>query len=205
MKFIFRMFAKVTAALSVWLYFLPRVKRENKNASLHIKGSAIIVTNHKNAWDFLLMELLFLFRYIRCLVGKLMYECNPFITFALKNLGAIKVDQYSFNMDFFHEAMDVLEKGGVVLIFPEGHFSLDGKIMPFQQTTALLAVQSGVPVIPLYHSSDYGLFHPTKVAVGEPINLRSFCSTTNPDSEKLRELTMILQNKVTELRSVAEK
>lgn len=207
MKFLFRLFVKLTAGLSVWLYFLPKIRHEdpeNKRSTFTFKGPAVIVTNHKNSMDFILMELLFFFRYVRCIVGKALYECNAFLTFMLRNLGAIKLDQYSFDMQFFYDSMEVLRNGGLILIFPEGHFSTDNVIKPFQETAALLAVQSGAPVIPIYHSNEYRLFHPVKVVVGKTMDLRSMCGTTNPSSEQLKELSTVLYDKILSLKEIAE-
>ena len=68
-------------------------------------------------------------------------------------LGAIKVDRFSFDMDFFYECSGRAAKAGrLLLIFPEGKFSVDGTKCPeFHDTAALLALQAGVPVVPVYH------------------------------------------------------
>ncbi len=207
MKAFLRLFCKITGVLPTWLFFKPKITFENKKnrkSTFTFKGPAIIVTNHKNYLDFMLMVYLFLFKHFRCIVGKTMYECNPFLTFMLKVFGAIKLDRFSFDMEFFYEAMRELEKGGLILVFPEGEFSLEGKIKPFKETAALLAVQSGVPVLPIYHSYNYGIFRRTKVCVGETIDLGMHCSNPNPSVEELKELTMILENKVRELQVICE-
>lgn len=207
MKAFLRFFCKLTGALPTWLYFKPKVyyeNKKNKKSTLTFNGPAIIITNHKNYLDYILMVLLFLFRHFRGIVGKTMYECNPFLTFMLKAFGAIKLDRFSFDMDFFYESMQTLEKKGLILVFPEGEFSLEGKLKPFKETAALLAVQAGVPILPIYHSYNYGLFRRTKVCVGETIDLRQYCSNQNPSVEELKELTMMLQNKVQELGEICE-
>ncbi len=208
MKAIFRAFCKITGFLSVWLYFMPKIYHENqkkKRSTFTFSGPAVIITNHKNYLDFMLMIYLFLFKHFRCVVGKTMYECNPFLTFFLKAFDAIKVDRFSFDMEFFYEALKELENDGLVLIFPEGEFSLEGKIKPFKETAAMLALQADVPVLPIYHSYNYGLFSRTKVCVGETIDLKQYCSTPNPSADELKSLSKILENKVIELRSICEK
>jgi 1-acyl-sn-glycerol-3-phosphate acyltransferase len=44
--------------------------------------------------------------------------------------------------------LHVLEHGGVVGIFPEGPFSVRGRLEPGLPGVALLAIRSGVPVVP---------------------------------------------------------
>lgn len=205
MKLLFRWFHKLLCGWTVGLYFLPRVRYEGKRRhTAFFKGPAIIVTNHKNQMDFLLVLYLFFFRYVRCLVGKTLYECNKFLNFCLRMLGAIKVDRFSFDMDFFYASMEALKRGRLLLVFPEGRFSTTGEILEFRDTAALLALQANVPIIPLWHSGNYGLFHPTKVMVGEPIRLSELCDTVNPEPEELKRLTAVVRDRIIALRAMAE-
>lgn len=199
---------KTLCAWSLWLYFLPKIRYEKpkKEKSPFLKkGGAIIVTNHKNYMDFLLFELLFVFKYLRCVVGKTLYESHKFITVILNLLGAVKVDRFSFDMNFFFETSEALKKGQKVLIFPEGRFSVNDEILEFKNTASLLAVQTNVPVVPIYHSTKYLPFRPVKVMVGEPINLSDYVNTANPDAKQLEELTKILRDKIIELKDKCEK
>jgi 1-acyl-sn-glycerol-3-phosphate acyltransferase len=50
----------------------------------------------------------------------------------------------------------VLEQGGVIGIFPEGPFSRHGRLVRGQPGVALVALRSGVPVVPAAIS---GTFH----------------------------------------------
>lgn len=168
------------------------------------KGPVLLVSNHKNHMDFLLLMAVFYFRYLRCLVGKTFYESSGAMHFLLRMLGAIKVDRFSFDMDFFYECMDALQKGQTLLIFPEGKFSVDGTMSEFHDTAALLALQAGVPVVPVYHGYDYKFFHRTPVVIGKPIDLAAECPTQNPSPEELRRLTKLLRDRIIELRAMAE-
>ena len=117
MKTLFRWLNKFLLGWTVLLYFLPRVRWEEKRSMP--KGPVLLVSNHKNHMDFLLLMAVFYFRYLRCLVGKTFYESSGAMHFLLRMLGAIKVDRFSFDMDFFYECMDALQKGQTLLIFPE--------------------------------------------------------------------------------------
>lgn len=208
MKFLFRLFVKLTGFLSVWLYFKPRVRHEKKKprySTVFSGGAAVIVTNHRDQMDFILMLLLFPLSYVRCVVGKTFYECNGFITFMLNMLGAIKVDRFSFDMDFFHKCMGALKKGHKVLIFPEGKFSKEETLGDFKPSAVLLALQSGAPIVPIYHTKNYGLFRSVKTAVGSPIDLREHCQSLNPDSEQLAMLTEMVRDKMLELQKLCVK
>ena len=205
MKLLFRWINKLLCGWNVGLYFRTRIRYEGKKClPAFTRGPAIIITNHKNQMDFLLVLYLFYFRYVRCLVGKTFYECNRFLNWCLRMLGAIKVDRFSFGMDFFCESVEALRRGQLLLIFPEGRFSTTGEILEFRSTAALLALQTDVPIIPMWHSVNYGFGKRTDVVIGEPIRLSELCSTANPDAAELDRLTAILRDKVIELRGMAQ-
>ena len=175
MKLLFRWINKLLCGWNVGLYFRPRIRYEGKKClPAFTRGPAILITNHKNQMDFLLVLYLFYFRYVRCLVGKTFYECKA------------------------------LRRGQLLLIFPEGRFSTTGEILEFRSTAALLALQTDVPIIPMWHSVNYGFGKRTDVVIGEPIRLSELCSTANPDAAELDRLTAILRDKVIELRGMAQ-
>lgn len=107
-------------------------------------------------------------------------------------------------MEFFFKALDVLKKKGIVLIFPEGKFSVTGEIDEFKSTAALLALQAGVPVIPVYHTANYGFFKRTDVIIGDRIYLKDFCKSKTPSEKELMALTEMLRNKIIELKELCE-
>lgn len=207
MKHLFRIFAKITTLWSIPLCFRIKIRhqsKENRQSTFFFKGPAVIISNHNHFIDFIILFYVFSFRYVRCIVGKTLYESSKFLTFILKGLGCIKVDRFSFDMEFFFEAMDTLKKNGLVLVFPEGKFSVDGSIDEFKSTAALLALQANVPIIPVYHSPNHSVFKPTRVMVGDRIYLKDFCSSKTPGEKELQDLSEMLRGKILRLKELSE-
>lgn len=208
MKHIFRIFAKFLTLWSIGLGFQIRVRYESKKRprdGFHFKGPAVIISNHNHFLDFTILLYVFAFRYIRCIVGKTLYESSKLLEKLLNLLGCIKVDRFSFDMEFFFNALDVLKKKGVVLIFPEGKFSVSGEVEEFKSTAALLALQAGVPIIPVYHTANYGCFKRTDVIIGDRIYLKDYCKNKTPSEKELLELTEMLRDKIIYLKELSEK
>ncbi len=208
MKHIFRILVKFLTLWSIGLGFRVHIRHESKEhrqSTFFFKEPAVIISNHNHFLDFVILLYVFAFRYIRCIVGKTLYESSKFLEVILNGLGCIKVDRFSFDMEFFFNAMDVLKKKGVVLIFPEGKFSVDGKINEFKSTATLLALQAGVPIIPVYHTANFGAFKRTDVMVGDRIYLKDYIKSKNPSEKELLELTEMLRNKILELKELSEK
>ena len=83
---------------------------------------------------------------------------------------------------------EALARGDGLLLFPEGTRSLDGKRQPFKIGVAVLAVEQGVPIIPVRIHNAFELFRKGRrfvrpgvitVAFGPPIHPPPRESTTD--------------------------
>lgn len=69
-------------------------------------------------------------------------------------------------------SIEILEKGGLLGIFPEGTRSKDGTLGPAKSGTALIVAKAQVPIIPCAVYAKNGrvrLFHKTTVVFGDPL------------------------------------
>jgi 1-acyl-sn-glycerol-3-phosphate acyltransferase len=75
----------------------------------------------------------------------------PIFGRAMRKVGYISIDRYDRESAF--KSLDVaankIKSGVSVLIFPEGTRSRDGKIRPFKKGGFVLAIDSGVPIVPV--------------------------------------------------------
>ena len=72
----------------------------------------------------------------------------------------------------FEHANRCLERGGVIAIYPEGHYgATEGEISPFKKGFAHFAVDNHVPVLPvaLSGTQDLWLRKPIRLIIGQPI------------------------------------
>ena len=120
------------------------------------KGPKIIAMNHTAFLDYVEALLAFPGRRKYVLVGAQFYAYNPFLTFLLKAMGVIRVDEVTGNMDAVNKAVEVLNKGHDILIFPEGHIETEGKLMEYKQAAALISLSSGCPIVPVFHNGRIG-------------------------------------------------
>ncbi|MCH9646911.1 MAG: 1-acyl-sn-glycerol-3-phosphate acyltransferase [Deltaproteobacteria bacterium] len=75
----------------------------------------------------------------------------PIFGWALKAAGFISVDRgdKSQGRKVLAIAVEQLKSGGSVVFFPEGTRSPDGRLLPFQRGGLLLALKSGMPLVPV--------------------------------------------------------
>ena len=166
------------------------------------KGPKIIAMNHTAFLDYVEALLAFPGRRKYVLVGAKFYAFNPFLTFLLKAMGVIRVDEVTGNMDAVNKAVEVLNKGHDILIFPEGHIETEGKLMEYKQAAALISLSSGCPIVPVFHNGRIGPGKRDLVFVGSYMYPDTY--VCREDLETLQDraaaFTTDLQNRTEEYR-----
>ena len=75
----------------------------------------------------------------------------PLFGWSLKVGGFISIDRGDRSRagESFAEAIRELQAGASAVVFPEGTRSADGRLLPFQRGGFLLAMKSGLPIVPV--------------------------------------------------------
>jgi 1-acyl-sn-glycerol-3-phosphate acyltransferase len=103
---------------------------------------------------------------------------NRVVGYLLDSIGAIPVKRSAADRAFFRRAMQVLEQGGAVGIFPEGTRAPDGRLRAAQPGVGFLVQKSHAPVVPVALLGTYEMLPrgrsrlkraPLKVVVGPPL------------------------------------
>lgn len=198
---LFQSFVKITAWLIYFICFRTKIYYENKDSqSRKIKGSAIIISNHTSVYDFALLLFLFPFRTIRCLMAELLFNRKGLGLF-LKLMGGVKVDRDAYNFSFLSKSLDILQKNGVVAVFPESRLPKENEQRPleFKPSATYIAIKSGAPIIPIYTNGSYFNKKRARVIVGAPIDINQLYDDNITEKENVDKITIKLREKVIEL------
>jgi 1-acyl-sn-glycerol-3-phosphate acyltransferase len=110
-------------------------------------GPFIVAANHANYLDGVVLGAA-LPRKIVFFVMPRVYRATPLHPYFHRHIGSIPIELARPDPGAIRRALRVLEGGGVVGIFPQGPFGRDGRLASFQPGVALVALRSGVPVVP---------------------------------------------------------
>jgi len=138
----------------------------------------LFMSNHQSMFDIPLFE-----AYIPTLVRGIEAQRQfkwPVYGWLIRRLGNIPIDRKSIyaSVRAMKKTEEILKKGKSIIILPEGHRTLDGKMRPFKKLPFHLAKQAGVPIVPMGISGLFQLKHkgswlikprPVKVTFGQPI------------------------------------
>lgn len=201
-------FFKITGFIPQLFAFRRKVYYEDKRVqSRRIKGKAIVMPNHHSVMDVANMMFVFYGRSLRCLTAELMFRKNFFMTLILKMLGCIKVDRESHDFSFLNKAEAILNKGGVVEVYPESRLARPGEEKPleFKPSVVALALSTGAPIIPVYHNGAMFKKERALVMIGKPIDVRELYDDSLSEGENIDNICKMLRGKVIELGKELER
>ncbi len=180
--------------------FFPKVFSAK---NLHFKHKSIVIANHTSNWDPILLGHLVCPVCLRYMAKEELFK-EGFLKKFFLALGVIPVRRGKNDLKAMKTALSALKNGQSLGIFPEGHRSDTGEMLPFEIGAAVIALKTDTPVLPVYlNCGGYRLFRRVKVAVGEMLDLKQITSGA-ADDEAVGLATKALFDKMTELKKRTE-
>ena len=174
-------------------YFLDQEKQADK---LH--EPSILVVNHTSHLDGPVVNTVFRKDRIHNLAAKDRFE-QPGFGFFLRHTRCIPIDRQNPDLSWIHESLRVLhEEKENVAIFPEGAHGSHRKQLPFHSGVIMLAALANVPIVMVYIDGPHKILRKrSKLIIAPPYRLPS--PTEGINSEYIKDMTEILQNRMTDL------
>jgi 1-acyl-sn-glycerol-3-phosphate acyltransferase len=181
-------FFQVLITWTVYFLFRPKVIYKDKSLKKRLKGSpAVFVCNHTHHFD-------------GAFTGAVLGRYKPYVLvkknwYEKKTVGTmiswcrcIPISLDEADGTWFVEAEEIVNRGGSMIIFPEGAIARNGHMEPFRAGAGLVSAKTGAPIVPC---AVYGTYSPVfgmrqKILVGEPIE--SNCPPDMRHSKYAREL-----------------
>ena len=125
----------------------------------------------------------------------------PVFGAAMRSAGYIEIDRINREkaLQSIDEAALRIRKGKSIMTFPEGTRSRDGEIKPFKHGTFYLAINSGVPIVPVSIIGSGTIMSKRSLRIkagqitliiGKPVEVQNF------DIEKRHELIEMVRNEI---------
>ena len=113
------------------------------------KGGLILASNHISFWDPPLISCAFP-REVHFLAKEELFSKPRGLGPLIRGVNAIPIRRGVADLAGLSRALDVLKKGGCLLLFPEGSRMKDGELHPARPGVGLLAAGADVPVLPCF-------------------------------------------------------
>ena len=188
-----------------WLFFKKKVYYEGKKNKNWKKGGKLIISNHFNMLDYVMTCFMVFPRKLTAVASEPPFKSKA-LRFGMKFFGAIEANRITKDMSFVEKSAEVIYRGGLVQIFPEGRNSPDGEMHEFKPSYVLIADMVGCKIQPIISDGNYGFFKRVHVIVGEEFCLSDIIETTSDflTKEEVEKANQIIYKKAQDLRARLE-
>ena len=159
---------EITRVLAVILFHTVMPVKFHHRERLLQDPPFVLIANHRHALDPIAMAMGIPKKQIVFLAKKELGK-SPFTQNIMTRLHCILVDRHNVDMEAMRSCMKAVKMKKILLIFPEGTRHHEGEMEQIETGTALIAMRSKAPVIPIYFDRKLSFFKVTNLYVGEPI------------------------------------
>jgi 1-acyl-sn-glycerol-3-phosphate acyltransferase len=192
----------VLARIVAWLCFRFRVV-----GGVPKRGGVLVAANHASYFDIPLLGCGMLRRAWYLGRSDLFL---PGLKGILQWLGWIPLKLGRLDRKAFERAIALIKAGKVVVIFPEGGRTLDGRLRHAKPGVGMIVAQTGCPVVPAYLKGTFDVlpagvkrprFHPISVSFGSPL---TFSREGNTETKQFyQEVSRVVMERIAALGGVS--
>ena len=190
--------ARVVSAPLILGYRMKRLNRNGEKYKGRIKGGAVITANHTSMQDPFLVGVAFWYRRLFFLAAEAVMR-NRVLSFLLKGAGAIKIDRNKADVEAMRRSVAVLKEGRLLAIFPQGRITHEENVQTIKSGAVLIAIQAGVPIIPMYIQPIRHWYDRRTVVIGNALNPADYIKGSFPTARDIDEITKVLSEEMRRL------
>ncbi|SHF03624.1 lysophospholipid acyltransferase family protein [Desulforamulus putei] len=163
---------------------------------LPASGGVVVVANHVSNLDPVVLGCA-LTRRIHFMAKAQLFKV-PVLATIITMLGAFPVNREKSDRHAIRKALELLQSGNMVGVFPEGTRSKTGELQKPHIGAAMLAVKADVPILPVALKGTRGMFDKITVIIGEPVYMPELWRG-RPGKEELEALSQQVMDQIANL------
>lgn len=158
------------------------------------EGACIICPNHTSLADPPMVCFAAGWKHPLRIMAKQELLDTPVLGWVLNKIGTFGVDRGNSDLNAIKTAIKVLKGGEKLLMFPEGSRVAEGEDSTAKTGAIMLAMKTGVPLVPAFATPKKRLFHRSTLVFGEPYVIRPAGRRATP--KEYEEQAEILLEKI---------
>ncbi len=165
-----------------------------------LDGGCIFASNHMSLLDPVFLGLGVKGRTVHYMAKAEIFK-GKLASWFFRSMGAFPVKRGSKDISAIKNGIDMIEKGHIVGIFPQGKRVKGETLSKYKTGFALLAIRSGCPIVPVYvktKNQRLRLFRRVTVIFGEPVTVEQL-GYTDGATENLHQMAQRLMGITEEL------
>ncbi len=184
----------VCAPLLLW-YRMKKRTPDGKKYTNRIRGGAILAVNHTSFSDPFLIGVTVWYRRLFFLAAEVVMQ-GKLRTWLLKGVGAIRIDRKGIDIEAIRKSVDVLKEGHLLAVFPQGGISEDARIQSIKSGAVLIALQAGVPIIPVHIFPKKHTFSRRLAVIGDAIDPQKYIENKFPSTKDIETVSQVLMEEM---------
>ena len=154
-----------------------------------VKGRTIVISNHQNILDGLVVMQKYYFRRIHYVIADFFKTgIRRVCGLLIRSSGGILVDREAYSFDFFEKSKKLLNQDKLILIYPEGRLAFEYEPIRFTYSYVALSVHTGAKIVPIASDCNYTPFGRVHILVGNSIEPYRHILPEQLTREKLKEI-----------------
>ena len=173
------------------VYRMKRLTPEGEPYKNRIRGGAIVAANHTAFSDPFLAGVAFWYRRMFFLAAEIVMQ-GKLRNWLLRGVGAIEIDRNQADIEAIRKSVDVLKEGNLLLIFPQGGISEENQIQTLKSGAVLIALQAGVPIVPMHIRPREHWYSRRTVVIGQTLDPKAYIQKKFPSTADIDRVSQKL-------------
>ena len=187
--------ARLVCAPLLAVYRMKRITPSGEPYTARIEGGAILAANHTSFSDPFLVGVSVWYRRMFFLAAEAVMK-GKLRSWLLTGVGAIKIDRNCADIEAMHKSVEVLKRGDVLAIFPQGGITKEEQPQALKAGVTLIALQAGVPIIPMYIVPRKHWYSRRVVVIGEALDPKAYIQNKFPSTADIEAVTQRLMEEM---------
>lgn len=171
--------ARIVCSPLLLAFRMKRITPEGKPYKGRIHGGAILAANHRAFLDTFVLGVAVWYRRMYFLAAEVVMK-GRLRKWLLKGVGAVEIDRYGTDIEAIRKSVKLLKEGHLLAIYPQGGITEGEKIQSVKSGVALIALQAGVPIVPMYIVPPKHWYSRRVVVIGDVLDPKQYAQKKIP-------------------------
>lgn len=183
--------ARLVCAPLLLLYRMKRLTPTGKKYKGRIHGGAILAANHSGFSDPFLVGAALWYRRTFFLAAETVMK-GKLRSWLLGGVGCIRIDRNEADIEAIRKSVGVLKEGHLLTVFPQGGITEGDDVQALKSGTVLIALQAGVPIVPMHIYPKKHWYSRRTVVIGNTINPKDYIQKKFPSTADIDRISQVL-------------
>lgn len=178
------------------LFLRPkRITPDGEKYKEKLRGGAVLAANHTSFFDPFAVGVAFWYRRIFFFVAEIVMQgkLRPIL---LKGVGCIKVERSIADVEAIKKAIGILKEGHPLTVFPQGGIAQGEEVEKLKSGAVLMALQAGVPIIPMHICKRQHWYERLTVVIGKTIYPSQMIAKKIPSTADIEKISQTLMQEM---------